>query len=108
MNPGTFEFQGEVESPRGVEPFDADRMPALFQGKLDRLLDPTVQSVVVDHEFTVDEQSASVVTGQMKGMDTGFADSKKAFEDETAVFVASTGRCIHPIGDVDLDRNPAG
>ena len=88
MNSGAFQFQREIESPGRVEPLDPHRMPTLFQGESDRLLDATVQAVVVDHEVAVDEEPAAVVAGQMQCVDAGLPDSKEAFEDETAMFVA--------------------
>ena len=87
MNSRTFEFEGEIESSGRVEPLDPDRMPALLQGESDRLLDATVQAVVVDHQFIVDEQSTSIVAREVQGVDAGFPDPKEALKDEAAVFV---------------------
>ena len=87
MNSRTFEFEGEIHSSGRIEPLDPDWMPALLQGDSDRLFDATVQAVVVDHQFIVDEQSTSIVAREVQGVDPGFADSKEAFEDEAAMFV---------------------
>ena len=110
-NSGAFEFERERAVAGGVEPFETEWMPARGEWDGLRLLDETVEAVVVDAGSgltTADEETTSIVAREMEVVDAGGSDPQEPFEHEAHVFIAGSRFDRDAVGRGPSNGLPAG